>query len=525
MREETGYTKAQLLYQSQEDTAFFFEHILKTRVPGTELSITSQQQEACDKFDFILNSKRQVLLNQKRKPEEKYKLSGAEKKIIKKVGVSVQSGKGTGKTTWLAGLALKFLWCYPNSLIVIGSNSIDQLKRTIWAEMGRLLSKSLIKDEIVLKSEKAYLAYPNIKDEQQKAQYHFISQIATNTGTASDQATTLGGLHADYMFVIVDEATGQENDAVFEQLITTLTKPVNLMVLAFNPNTDRGFAIDSHREKQHMFECLLWDSEKSELVSKETIERMEKTYGRDSNIFRTYVKGLVPVTASDALLPWSQIQEASKKEAHARINAPVVMGIDPSGGGDAVGFYVRQGDRGIASYEKSYATDEAIEHGIANEAIMYEVDKLAIEVDGLGGPIYNTLLTMSIGDIVTAFRTIRKASDNSDCLTERDEVCMKLKKKFADGVASIPDDPDLMNQLGFLKTDTDPKSGKIKIKGKKEFKSKYGRSPNKGDALIASYSVNDWSITNPKTDKKASSGYKEVNKKEVKNGQHSWLTN
>ena len=49
---------------------------------------------------------------------------------------TVASGHGTGKTTSIANVVLWHLLCYPQSITLLTANDMDQLKATLWKEIG-----------------------------------------------------------------------------------------------------------------------------------------------------------------------------------------------------------------------------------------------------------------------------------------------------------------------------------------------------------------------------------------------------
>ena len=55
--------------------------------------------------------------------------------------VSVASGHGTGKTTSIANIVLWHLLCYPRSVTLLTANDMDQLKATLWKEIGIALER------------------------------------------------------------------------------------------------------------------------------------------------------------------------------------------------------------------------------------------------------------------------------------------------------------------------------------------------------------------------------------------------
>src|SRR6185369_11538000 len=83
----------------------------------------------------------------------------------------------------------------------------------------------------------------------------------------------------------------------------------------------------------HQWLKLRWNAEESERVTKEHIEKMLK-YGRDSNTYRVKVLGLPPLDSGGGAIPYDKIMAAVNREFDVSDFDPVIMSLDPGGGGD-----------------------------------------------------------------------------------------------------------------------------------------------------------------------------------------------
>jgi phage terminase large subunit len=108
--------------------------------------------------------------------------------------------------------------------------------------------------------------------------------------------------------------------------------------------------------------------------------------------------------------------------------------------------------------------------------------KIAIKVDddGLGGGVTDALRRLGAKAIPIHFGGAAK--DTKKYETAADEMWFK----FPIEEASIPDDPELMAELSGRLYDYD-KRGRRKVEPKKQFKERYGKSPDKADALLLAY--------------------------------------
>jgi hypothetical protein len=109
-------------------------------------------------------------------------------------------------------------------------------------------------------------------------------------------------------------------------------------------------------------------------------------------------------------------------------------------------------------------------------------NRIPIKVDdtGVGGGVTDRLKRLGANVIPVNFGGSPKDKDKYD--TVADEMWFE----FPIDEASIPDDPDLMTELSGRLYDYD-KRGRRKVEPKKLFKERFGKSPDKADALLLTY--------------------------------------
>src|SRR4051812_25274429 len=88
---------------------------------------TTQQQEALVIFQRMVWAK--IRTNSNEKPTD------SERELSSKFGVSIMSGKGTGKGALASICILWFMTCFPYPKVVVTAKSQKQLSITIWAEL------------------------------------------------------------------------------------------------------------------------------------------------------------------------------------------------------------------------------------------------------------------------------------------------------------------------------------------------------------------------------------------------------
>ena len=104
-----------------------------------------------------------------------------------------------------------------------------------------------------------------------------------------------------------------------------------------------------------------------------------------------------------------------------------------------------------------------------------------IEVDGLGGPVYDRCRQMGLK--VSEFRSGNNAFNKNKYFKLKTEAWFHAREMFEAGNVSIPNDPGLINELAAIKYNTRA-SGQLWVEQKKDFKARMGKSPDNADALM-----------------------------------------
>ena len=484
-------TFADHILRSIHDTEYWFRVVLQTKVHGTDLAMTSQQLAFAKDFDRMYTAKKKKVGG--------FTLTDEEADLASMHGMSVQSGKCTGKTTVAAGLALKSLVCFKESVTLILGASYDQTKSTIWAEMNRLLQGSLIANDVHVGSERAHRTYDDKKKETSVSKYNFIELRATNVSeNQQKQAKKFAGYHPPTAIFIFDEATGISRP-VFSEVESTLgyVGGVNIMLVFFNPDVDVCYAADTQTVKRNSFLCHHWDAELTELNDEDWVRKRKEEYGEESPEYIRWVKGHYPPSSSDALIPRAWIQEAINRNLVIDKHEPLTFSYDAKGQGkcEAV-LSCKQGGKlrwqksnNIAdTYEQAdWIVDrmfEELDHHPASIAF-----QLLVETDGLGWGVFCDLKHHPSGMAkftrpVCVGIKLRQSKGFRKYECVRDKIGSNMRQAFQDGVVQIPDERKLINQLMMMKFSTS--TGKFKVQPKKEL----AESPDRYDSYAISFAKN-----------------------------------
>lgn len=406
----------------------------------------------------------------------------------KKRGISIMSGKGPGKTLWLATKILWFLTCFPNPLVPCTATTGHQLSDVLWRTLGEVLRgdlsrKSAIRDLFEWQSTKVYL-------KEKKGESHYaIARTANPKATVDEQVETLSGFHADYMMVGADEGSGIP-DPVFRPLEGTLTGLCNFILMIFNPTRATGFAIDSHTRYRDEWICLRWNTE--ETISKDetwnralqaSIEAKARKFGRDSNQYRIEVLGLPPVSGTDTLIPYEWAIDAVDREVIALPTDVEIHGADIGGGGDPSVCLRRQGPKIFPIEQTDIADSEGLIGWFGRRIITYEPEYFFLDVIGIGWALEAEFRKRYRNCNILGVNVSELPAEDTRFYRLRDELAWRVREDFERRIISIPDDPILIGELTSIKFDDQRTDGKIKVESKKEMKRRGVDSPNRFDAL------------------------------------------
>lgn len=430
-----------------------------------------------DEVSKIFNSKCKFMRNEV--------LSDEEIEYCKKRGVAVMSGKGTGKTSSFAILAYWFLLCNYQSKIPVTGPSYDQIKDIFMSEMNKWYTRCKLRSCLCVQNDSIF-----VKNGESLIKHWFLKLRTTcKAATAEQQGNTLSGWHEDYLLIIADEASDVP-DPVFSKFDTTLTGPVNFVLLGFNPTRTSGFAYNTHYgDTKDKWIKLQWDARESGHVTKQQLEDMKETYGENSNEYRISVLGLPPTVEKDSLIPIEWINssvdryyEVEESQLRRKENDVVVAGIDIAReGNDKTSLIIKCNSR----VEKIIRYNEADSISNADRIIEYlreyRVNFAAIDSIGVGGPVYDYIKRYFPN--IRPVDNHRLASNKQNFPLLRDELWWSFRELFQNGLIDIPNDRSLINELSNIRYGMDSK-GRIKIESKRDIKSRGCSSPDTADAIV-----------------------------------------
>lgn len=459
-----------------QDPAVFVREALRIEI------ITKQQQEGLQAVKDLVHAKL--------KRHAQVDITKRELELARKDGISIMSGAGTGKDAFTSWLILWFLFCFPAPKIPCTAPTAHQLRDVLWAEINKWIRHSVhqhakAETGFDLSEWVGWQADRVFYKEAKGREWFAIARTCNARASAEDQAETLQGFHEDYLMVVVDEASGVP-DPVFRPLEATMTGKCNFALCIFNPTRSTGFAIDTQMASRDRWIALRWNSEESEIVSQDSIDRIAKKYGKDSNPYRIRVLGLPPKADPDTLIPWDWVFSCVDQDIEYMDDDPVVMAIDVGRYGDDASVILTMRGNVVTSIEEFRSMDT---EQLSNWAMsrIFDVEPAAVMVDviGVGAGVADKLRHRTNANVIDVNVSELPSGDPGKFHRLRDELWWRVREKFEKRALSIPDDAELIGELTVVKYDMD--MGKVRIEGKKSMRSRGISSPNKADALCMAH--------------------------------------
>jgi hypothetical protein len=404
--------------------------------------------------------------------------------------VSVRSGQGVGKTSLEAWVVIWFLCCRPNPKVVCTAPTRQQLHDVLWAEVAKWLEGSMVKNLLKWTKTKIYM----IGHEER---WFATARTAT-------KPENMQGFHEDYMLFIVDEASGVA-DPIMEAIDGTLSGPENKLLMCGNPTRTSGYFYRSHHQNRADFRTHKVSSRDSKRTNRKNIERLEKQYGRDSDVVRVRVDGEFPRAEPDTFIPLELAEAAAMREVYIRADGeleipdaePLEIGVDVARFGDDETVIVPRVGL-LVPLIKTYTKKDTMETAgwvinLAKELMLkYGRPRCTVKIDddGVGGGVTDRIreVVREEGlfiDVIDCHNG-GKADDHDHYDNWGTEAWANVRDLLQAGEIQIPNDEDLIAQLSTRKYTVTSK-GRVILESKKDMKKRGLRSPDRADALVLAF--------------------------------------
>lgn len=410
----------------------------------------------------------------------------ASRNLVARRKVSIRSGHGTGKSTFMAWAILWFMCCYLPCKVPATAPTGHQLSDVLWAELALWFRRlpDEIRAEFEWSAERFYMkAAPN-------------ESFAVARTSRPENPEALQGFHAQNLLFVIDEASGIP-EQVFQVAEGALSTDGAFVLMAANPTRMEGYFYDSHHKMRERWSALHWNGEDSPLVSRDYIADMAAKYGEQSAIYRIRVRGDFAGNP-DGVIPLDIIESAVNRAI--RPSGPVVWGLDVARfGEDRTALCKRHGNSKPEPVKWWTGKDTMQTAGLLK--IEYDQtpkelkpETIFIDVIGIGAGVVDRAKELNLPVVGVNVAESPSVQDRYERL--RDELWFKAREWFQARDVTMCDDEALIAEL-TLPTYAIRSNGKIKVEGKDEMKKRGVTSPDLADSFCLTFAqgrsvMNKW---------------------------------
>lgn len=410
--------------------------------------------------------------------------------------ISIVSGHGIGKSMLLAVIILWFLFVHPDCQVACTSPGAEQMYDVLWKELKKWID-SMLKEEM-----KAMYQWESSHVRMKEAAQTWFARAKTSS---KENTEALAGVHADWVLIAVDEASGVE-EPIFETMEGALTSGNVLVFLISNGTRSIGYFYDTHHKDKARWQNYSFNSEESPRVDRKYVDSIIAKYGEDSVQYKIRVQGEFP---DEGVMDDSGYVQLFN-DADIRIvpfesswrPVPRVHGaLDPSGEGqDSSEWAARDRLRaGIIGSEKTSTPQSLAAKSLTLcDAFGIEPYYFVVDAFGKGHPVGQEIALATAtrrnarGEAqpwrVIPINTGEPCEDEADKLLYVNTRAMLFYRMllWARAGGEFMDSPGLKDELlsiRFKRTG----NGRIQIMDKVTMKKLGFKSPNKADALSMTF--------------------------------------
>ncbi len=391
--------------------------------------------------------------------------------------ISVRSGHGVGKSTCASWAALWYLFTRHTVKVVVTAPSAAQLFDALFAEIKTWVRRlpADMQELIDIKSERIEL--------KAAPQESFISARTSR----AEQPEALQGVHADYVLLIADEASGIP-EPVFEAAAGSMSGHNATTLLLGNPVRSSGFFYDTHhrlRDEWKTYHVSCFDSVR---VSPDFVKDMASRYGEDSNAYRIRVLGDFPRSDDDTVIAMELIESAWQRDITIPPKTPEVWGLDVARfGSDSTALCKRRG-RTIIELKRWSGLDLMQTAGavfVEYNSLSDKPAEILVDAIGIGAGVVDRL--RELGLPVRGINVSESAAMSTKYANLRAELWFLMREWFTERQCKIPRDERLIEQLATVRYKFQS-NGRLLVESKDEIRKRMrGQSPDEADALALTF--------------------------------------
>lgn len=399
--------------------------------------------------------------------------------------ISIVSGHGIGKSTLLSWLILWFLFVHPEAQVACTSPSKEQMYDVLWKELKKWIDKMLPEMAAMYVWESSHIRMkedPNV----------WFARAKTSS---KENTEALAGVHADWVLIAVDEASGVE-EPIFETMEGALTSGNILVFLISNGTRSLGYFYDTHHKDSERWQNFSFSSLDSPRVDQKYVDGIVAKYGTDSVQYAIRVLGQFP--DEGIMDDKGYVQLFNEADLHiVPFNSSwnpvgrVVGALDASGEGqDTSEWAIKDRQRAMIVASEETSTPASMALKSVTICDKYEIDPIDFIIDNFGkGADVGMEIALATSKQKRPWR-VHPVNVGDACEDEAERVLYLNKRaecyykfmKWCRAGGELMESPRLKEELlsiRFRRT----ANGRIQIMDKVSMKKLGFPSPNKADAL------------------------------------------
>ena len=402
--------------------------------------------------------------------------------------IAIASGRGIGKSAFLAWIALWLFSCVPSSTVIVSANTEQQLKSTTFPEIRKWATMaihanwfehnamSLRPADWLVQSLKATTEYDD-------AYWYIQARL-----WSEESPDAFAGVHSQKgMAVLFDEASGIPSVIwpVTQGYFTDKTVH-RFWVAISNPRNPSGAFFECFNANRDTWWNRTVDARSVNENDQALYQQIIKQYGADSDEARVEVYGMFPRQGDHQFISRGEVDDAMNRKIDADMGAPLLMGVDPARfGDDEAVIAFRQGRNADVIPWRSYkrCSTSELASSCAEYIDKYKPDGVFVEGDGVGGGVIDIL--REYGYRIIEVTAGGGAENKETYANHRTELWGRIRDWLPG--ASIPDEKSLADDLAAPMYDYTLK-GQLKLESKDKMKKRGYASPNNADALAMTFS-------------------------------------
>lgn len=402
---------------------------------------------------------------------------------------AVKSCHSAGKSFIAAFIALWWIESHPpgTAFVVTSAPTGAQVKAVLWREMNRF-----------------HKAAGTPGRANQLEWYDAGGElVAIGRKPAEHSPDAFQGIHAEFVLVILDEATGIPGS--LWDASSSITSNVGSRTLAIgNPDDPESrFRKACDLETWSVIRISAFDTPnftgeevpdllRRVLVSPVWVEEKRVEWTEQSPLWVSKITGEFPTDAEDGVVPASWLAKSRYREQVPQ--GDVELGLDVSAGGtDRSVIWARQGMHALKKWVKRGEKDpDALALWAAEVVTETRASALKVDANGVGwgvGALVGNHLPWDTTCSIVPVLVSEKADDSDRFLNKRAELwwtARELSRQDGGWDLTAIDDDDA-DELTKPRYHTNNPRQRIQVEKKEEIIKRLGRSPDSADALILAF--------------------------------------